>query len=82
MELEQENAQLDADLASLKADHAALKQQLDWFKRQLFGRKSEKRLEVDPAVQGNLLSALGVATCPRRIRNSRSNWYLKKSVAV
>ena len=57
VELERENAQLSADLA-------AMKQQLDWFKRQLFGRKSEKRLEVDPAVQGSLLSALGVATPP------------------
>ena len=56
-ELERENAQLSADLA-------AVKQQLDWFKRQLFGRKSEKRLDVDPAVQGNLLSALGVTTPP------------------
>jgi transposase len=64
VKLERENAQLGADLASLKADHAALKQQLDWFKRQLFGRKSEKRLDVDPAVQGTLLSALGVATPP------------------
>ena len=64
VELARENAQLGADPASLRADHAALKQHLDWFKRQLFGRKSEKRLEVDPAVQGNLLSALGVTTPP------------------
>ena len=56
-ELECKNAQLSADLA-------AVKQQLDWFKRQLFGRKSEKRLDIDPAIQGNLLSALGVATPP------------------
>ena len=55
VELERENARLSADLASVK-------QQLDWFKRQLFGRKSEKCLDVDPAVQGNLLSALGVTT--------------------
>jgi hypothetical protein len=50
-ELKRENAQLKADLA-------AVTQQLDWFKRQLFGAKSEKRLDVDPAVQGNLLDAL------------------------
>ena len=62
--LEAENAQLREDLATLSADSAGLKQQLDWFKRQLFGRKSEKRLDVDPAVQGNLLSALGVTTPP------------------
>jgi transposase len=57
LELAWENAQLSADLA-------AVKQQLEWFKRQLFGRKSEKRLDVDPAVQGSLLQALGVATPP------------------
>jgi transposase len=56
-ELEQANAQLSADLA-------AVQQQLEWFKRQLFGRKSEKRLEVDPIVQGNLFSALGVQEPP------------------
>ena len=32
---------------TLQADHASLKDQLDWFKRQLFGRHSEKRLEYD-----------------------------------
>lgn len=63
-ELEQENARLCADLASVTASFATLKQQLDWFKRQLFGRKSEKRLDIDTAVQGSLLAALGVATPP------------------
>jgi transposase len=58
VELERENAQLCAELATLK-------QQLEWFKRQLFGEKSEKRLDLDPAVQGNLLAALGVATPPQ-----------------
>lgn len=64
MELERENVQLSADLATLTADNTVLKQQLDWFKRQLFGVKSEKRLDIDPAIQGNLLSALGVANPP------------------
>ena len=62
--LEQENAQLSADLARLRAEHNAVKQQLDWLKRQLFGSKSEKRLDIDPAIQGNLLGALGVANPP------------------
>ena len=69
--LEAENAQLRGDLASLNSrfgtlssDYEALKQQVEWFKRQLFGRKSEKRLDVDPAVQGNLFAALGVETPP------------------
>jgi len=78
LELERENAQLGADLASLQADHAALKQQLDWLKRQLFGRKSEKRQEVDPAIQGNLLSALGVATPPPKDQPKETITYQRR----
>ena len=55
--LKQENARLGSELASVK-------HQLDWFKRQLFGEKSEKRLDIDPAVQGNLLAGLAVASTP------------------
>jgi transposase len=55
-----------AEYEDLQAQVQSLTSQLDWFKRQLFGRKSEKRLDVDPAVQGNLLSALGVATPPQK----------------
>ena len=65
--LEHENARLsraleqsNAALAELQADYQVLKQQLEWFKRQLFGEKSEKRLDIDPVEQGNLLGALGV----------------------
>jgi transposase len=54
-DLQSRNAQLSEQLATLQ-------RQLDWFKRQLFGAKSEKQLLIDPAVQGNLLAALGVAT--------------------
>ncbi|MHB1529321.1 MAG: hypothetical protein ACYCXT_07815 [Acidiferrobacteraceae bacterium] len=54
-ELEQQNAQLSEQLESLK-------RQLDGFKRQLFGAKSEKQRFIDPAVQGNLLATLEVAT--------------------
>jgi transposase len=63
-ELERDNARLSADLAALTSQLSNVQHQLEWFKRQLFGRKSEKRLEVDPAVQGNLLSALGVQAPP------------------
>ena len=55
-----------AEYEALQEQLQSLTSQLDWFKRQLFGRKSEKRLDVDPTVQGNLLSALGVATPPRK----------------
>ena len=63
-ELEAENARMSADLVTLTAEYDSVKQQLDWLKRQLFGRKSEKQLDIDPALQGNLLADLGVATPP------------------
>ena len=72
-ELERENARLssaleqsNAALAELQSDFQILKQQLEWFKRQLFGEKSEKRLDIDPEEQGNLLAALGVLGPPRQ----------------
>ena len=71
IELERENARLssaldesNAALAQLQAEFQVLKQQLDWFRRQLFGEKSEKRLDLDPVEQGNLLTGLGVETPP------------------
>ena len=59
-DLKQTNAQLSTHVASLA-------QQLEWFKRQLCGQKSEKRLAIDVAEQGSLLSALGVAQPPAPI---------------
>lgn len=49
---------------TLKADYASLKDQLDWFKRQLFGRHSEKRLEYDLTEQASLFEQLGVEDAP------------------
>ena len=70
IELEQYNAQLASvssqfatlttAFTALSANHAALKKQLDWFKRQQFGQKSEKQLAIEPQVQGNLLAGLAV----------------------
>ena len=69
--LERENARLssaleqsNAALTELQSDYQVLKQQLEWFKRQLFGEKSEKRLDIDPVEQGSLLGALGVEEPP------------------
>ena len=62
--LERDNAQLSADLAAVTAQLSDAQQQLEWFKRQLFGSKSEKRLDIDPNVQGNLFAALGVQEPP------------------
>ena len=53
----------DAVIRALKAEIAALKQQLDWFKRQLFGRKSEKRIIENPD-QLDLGALLGDAPPP------------------
>jgi len=41
-----------------------LQQQVDWFKRQLFGRTSERRLEFDEAEQASLFETLGIKTPP------------------
>ncbi len=73
-ELEQQNTLLSAQLE-------VLQRQLDWFKRQLFGAKSEKQLLIDPAVQGNLLAALGVATpSPPPITATTTVTYTRKKL--
>jgi len=71
VELEQKNALLTTELASLK-------RQLDWLKRQLFGEKSEKRLDIDPAVQSNLLSALGVDSPPQKTDDTETISYQRR----
>jgi len=54
-----ENAALQARLRDAEQQVETLTHQLQWFKRQLFGRTSEKRLEIDPAIQPDLLASLG-----------------------
>ena len=71
VELEQKNALLTSELSSVK-------QQLDWLKRQLFGEKSEKRLDIDPAVQGNLLSTLGVEPPPAKAADTETITYQRR----
>ena len=68
--LQQENAELNATVANLTCELDSLKQQLDWFQRQLFGRKSEKRLAFDAREQGNLLFGLGVEIPPEKVPGS------------
>ena len=79
-ELEQENARLGVALGDayavlgktktalkqLQAYYDALRHELDWFKRPLFGSKSEKRLDMDDEAQLNLLAGLGVKEPPSR----------------
>ena len=56
--LEQKYQQSLAENSVLREENASLQRQLDWFKRQLFGRKSERLLAIDPAVQQSLLGSL------------------------
>ena len=44
----EENAGLKAQVAEMAEQISVLTQQLDWFKRQIFGRKSEKQLIDTP----------------------------------
>src|ERR1700754_1805580 len=50
MTLEERAATVSAaEIVALLAENAKLKRQVEWFQRQLFGRKSERRLrEPDP----------------------------------
>ena len=48
LSLKKESSELKHDRDSLRSENADLKKQLDWFKRQLFGPKSEKRIEPNP----------------------------------
>ena len=56
--LEQKYQQSLAENSVLREENASLQRQLDWFKRQLFGRTSERLLAIDPAVQQSLLSSM------------------------
>jgi len=46
---------------ALRAEVETLKQQLDWFKRQLFGQKSERRIVDDASTQMSLGEAINAA---------------------
>jgi len=62
--LEQQNATLLATVADLSAKLTAATEELAWYRRQLFGSKSEKRLEFDDARQASLFAALGIEPGP------------------
>ena len=73
-------AQLEEHNTQLREQLESLKRQLDWFKRQLFGAKSEKQRLIDPAVQGNLLATLGVATPPLENTPTTTVTYTRKKL--
>ena len=63
MKTPSDNTLKDAQIAALSDEIAQLKQQLDWLKRQLFGRKSEKVLADNPA-QSSLFDEGETLTLP------------------
>ena len=54
VDLQLQNQQLQSSLKASLQENESLKQQLNWFKRQLFGEKSEKRLLIDNPDQMDL----------------------------
>ena len=71
-------AEATGELRSALGRNTQLQQQLDWFKRQLFGRTSEKRLEFDEVEQANLFAALGIETPPDRDIPTREIRYRRR----
>jgi transposase len=63
MKTPSDNTLKDAQIAALSDEIAQLKHQLDWLKRQLFGRKSEKVLADNPA-QSSLFDEGETLTLP------------------
>jgi Tfp pilus assembly protein PilO len=57
--LRAENDALRSRLGDYEQQLQTLKTQLEWFKRQLFGQRSEKRFLIDPAIQADVLAGLG-----------------------
>ena len=56
MKTTETNTSEQEEIQALREDNLVLKQQLDWFKRQLFGRKSEKQLLDELDAQGSLFA--------------------------
>jgi len=82
--LRAENAALRSRLGDSEHQLQALRAQLEWFKRQLFGERSEKRLIVDPAVQADLLAGLGgdaLAAVPSAAEKQKISYERNKSRA-
>jgi transposase len=52
--LAQANVALQRDMDAMRLEFAALKHQLEWFRRQLFGQKSEKRVVSPDPTQMHL----------------------------
>jgi transposase len=61
---EQATALRHEEIVALLVQNAELKRQVEWFKRQLFGRKSERRLHEPAAQQLSLAGMLAAPAAP------------------
>jgi transposase len=62
----------------LREQVSTLQSQLDWFKRQRFGRQSEKRLTVDNSQQADLFAALDIPQTPAVPEEKETITYQRK----
>ena len=69
---------LEEENASLQEQLIVVRQQLDWFKRQLFGSKSERRLEIDPAIQEQLFAKLDLSPPAHEIPTEEIHYVRRK----
>ncbi len=76
-QLTAENSELRQKLQRLEQHNQSLQNQLDWFKRQLFGPKSEKRL-VDTPRQMDIADLLGAAKLPAPPTPTEKVTYLRR----
>ena len=64
--LENTNAHLEEANGLMQEEMTSLKQQVAWFRRQIFGSRSERRFGIDPVLQGNLFAEFGLEEVPDR----------------
>ena len=71
---------MQSQIARLTQDYAELKAQLEWFKRQMFGAKSEKRHDPSPeqiALFNALAAELLAAAAQRELPQLDEKLYLE-----
>ena len=76
-ELQQTVASLSAQTQKQEETIGQLKQQLDWFKKQLFGQKSEKRTALQSPDQSSLFDALSAPDTPEDQRPKETIHYTR-----
>lgn len=82
VQLALDRATLERDVGQLQQKIAGLQHQVDWFRRQIFGQKSEKRSVLAPAEQmslGELLSLPQTGTPPDAPERSVAGHSRKRS---